>query len=309
MSSMSDDPYAIDEGLTVDPTDRSSKLNHPGGNPRMSRLQVIWGALLLMTTVIGDLSVASLQLGESFVACIFIGLWIAQYMALWLLIHSYITSRFMRILFGLMLTISIGLLASVGMSIAWPPGIPNDVIGIILLGSVGIYGIAGWIQSLLLGMSDFQWFPRDRANSSQFSIRMMLGAMVVSALLAMAIKWLKVSSEPTVFDSVKLLVAIGIWFGWIAIGIGLVSFLAVAAIRSKSRLFYIPVFLLVLLIGPLLVQTVGLWIVNFGEELRSDQRSEYYLWTYGIEAGLILGILAVVPLLPSGPKPDSSDES
>lgn len=309
MSSMSDDPYAIDEGLAVDPTDRSSKLNHPGGNPRMSRPRVIWGALLLMTAVIGDLSVASLQLGESFVACIFIGLWIAQYMALWLLIHSYITGRFMRILFGLMLTISIGLLAIVGMSIAWPPGIPPMIIGIILLGSVGMYGLAGWIQNLLLGMSNFQWFPKDRSDSSQFSIRMMLGAMVISALLAMAIKWLKVSSQSTPIDSVKSLVAIGIWFGWIAIGIGLASFLAVAAIRSKSRLFYISMFLLVLLIGPLLVQTVGLWIVNFGEGFRSDQRIEYYLWTYGIEAGLILGVLAVVPLLPSGPKLDSSDES
>jgi hypothetical protein len=105
------------------------------------------------------------------------------------------------------------------------------------------------------------------------------------------------------------MLVIGIWFGWIAIGIGLASFLTLAAIRSKSRRFYIPMFLLCLLIGPLLVQTMGLWIFNLGEDLRSDQPSEYYLWTYGIQAGLILGILAVVPLLPSGPKPNSTDES
>ena len=310
MSSISDDPYLIDENRAVNPTLESSKLNHPEEIPRISRPQVIWGFILLLTTVIGDLGAASLQLGKSLLACLFIGLWIAQYMALWLLIHSYITSRFMRILFGLMLTISIGLLASVGMSIAWPPGIPNEFIWILLLGSVGIYGIAGWIQSLLLGMSDFQWFPKDRANSSQFSIRMMLGAMVLSALLAMVIKWLKVSPyDPTYFSSWNEMVVVGIWFGWIAIGIGLASFLTVAAIRSKSRRFYIPMFLLFLLIGPLLVQTMGLWIVNLGEDFRSDQRSEYYLWTYGIQAGLILGVLAVVPQLPPGPKPNSIDAS
>jgi hypothetical protein len=48
------------------------------------------------------------------------------------------------------------------------------------------------------------------------------------------------------------MLAVAIWFGWIAIGIGLASFLAVAAFRSKSRRFYIPMFLLFLLIGPLL---------------------------------------------------------
>ncbi|MFN6400035.1 MAG: hypothetical protein ACK449_09080 [Planctomycetota bacterium] len=71
---------------------------------------------MLLTTVIGDLGAASLQLGKSLVASIFIGLWIAQYVVLSLLIHSYITSRFMRILFGLMLRISISLLA---MAIKW----------------------------------------------------------------------------------------------------------------------------------------------------------------------------------------------
>ncbi len=102
--------------LGINPTLESSKLNHPKENPRIRRPQVVWGFLLLLTTVIGDLGAASLQLGKSLVASIFIGLWIAQYVVLSLLIHSYITSRFMRILFGLMLRISISLLA---MAIKW----------------------------------------------------------------------------------------------------------------------------------------------------------------------------------------------
>jgi hypothetical protein len=37
------------------------------------------------------------------------------------------------------------------------------------------------------------------------------------------------------------MVAVAIWFGWIPIGIGLASFLAVAAFRSKSRRFQVPI--------------------------------------------------------------------
>jgi hypothetical protein len=112
MSSISDDPYPVDENRAVNPTLESSKLIHPQENPQIPRPKVIRGLILLLTTAIRNLGAASLQLGKSPIACLFIGLWIAQYMALGLMIYSYFSSKFVRIPLGLMLAI-------VGMSIAW----------------------------------------------------------------------------------------------------------------------------------------------------------------------------------------------
>ena len=301
MSAASDDPYAIEEDLTNHPDEES---------PRMSRMQFFWGILLLMLALVGDLGAASLDLGNGELACVFIGLWLAQYVIVWLLVQSYVASKLNRILLGIALTLGISLLAVVGMGVAWPPGIPLEIVAMIFAGSLGIYALAGWIQRWLFAKSDFHWISKSRVGSSQFSIRMMLGAMGVSAFLAMVIKWLRFTPYGSGRFGLRTdFLIIGIWFEWIAIGIGLLTFLTVAVFRSKSRHFYIPVFLLTALAGPALVQTVGLWIIGLGLSIRSSPKLEYYLWAYSIEAGLILGILMAIPLLPSVSKMRSYYES
>ena len=84
----------------------------------------------------------------------------------------------------------------------------------------------------------------------------------------------------------------------------LLAFFEVGAFRSRSRLFYRGLFTFVLLAGPLVFQTVGLMLINIGPEftdpgLSWDLRLQYYVLAYGIQAGIVLGIAAAIPLLPA----------
>ena len=94
MSEVSDDPYELVEAPGSD-LQQSPQ--------RMTRLQVLWGILLLIATVVGDFGVPSLQLGPDWLGGVSVGLWLAQYIVLWLLIHSYVASKLARVLLGLIL--------------------------------------------------------------------------------------------------------------------------------------------------------------------------------------------------------------
>ena len=295
MSEVSEDPYELVEAPGSD-LQQSPQ--------RMTRLQVLWGILLLIATVVGDFGVPSLQLGQEWLACVFIGLWLAQYIALWLLIHSYVASKLARVLLGLILPLCISFFVIVGMGIArW--GVPIPFVAIMMVGSLGIYALTGWLLSQMLRRSDFYWVFKNRVSSGQYSIRMILGAMTVSAMVAMAAKWLRFSSFGSgIFLSFMDFLAIGIWFAWLAIGIMLLAFFEVGAFRSRSRLFYRGLFTFVLLAGPLVFQTVGLMLINIGPGftdpgLSWDLRLQYYVLAYGIQAGIVLGIAAAIPLLPA----------
>jgi len=300
MSEVSDDPYELVEAPVSDLQQSPQWI---------TRLQVLWGILLLIATVVGDFGVPSLQLGPDGLGCISVGLWLAQYIVLWLLIHSYVSSKLARVLLGLILTLCISFFVIVGMGIGWQ-GMPIDFGLIIMVGSLGIYALAGWLLSQMLRCSDFYWVSKNRAGSGQYSIRMMLGAMAGSAMVAMAAKWLRFSSFGPGIPSLIDFLAIGIWFTWLAIGIMLLGFFEVGAFRSKSRLFYRGLFILVLLAGPLVFQTVALMLISIDPEfgdpgLSWDQRLEYYGFAYAIEAGIVLGIAAVIPLLPARHDPKS----
>ncbi|MCE2808818.1 MAG: hypothetical protein LW850_26200 [Planctomycetaceae bacterium] len=70
--------------------DEDSKLRVLERSLSPSKLQLLWGVLLLIVAVAGDLGAASLKLGQGSLAGFAIGLWLAQYLALWLVIHSYV---------------------------------------------------------------------------------------------------------------------------------------------------------------------------------------------------------------------------
>ena len=295
MSEVSEDPYELVEAPGSD-LQQSPQ--------RMTRLQVLWGILLLIATVVGDFGVPSLQLGPDWLGGVSVGLWLAQYIVLWLLIHSYVASKLARVLLGLILPLCISFFVIVGMGIGWGET-PIEVVLIMMVGSLGIYALAGWLLSQMLRRSDFYWVFKNRVSSGQYSIRMILGAMTVSAMVAMAAKWLRLSSFGSgIGPSFMDFLAIGIWFTWLAIGIMLLAFFEVGAFRSRSRLFYRGLFTFVLLAGPLVFQTVGLMLINIGPGftdpgLSWDLRLQYYVLAYGIQAGIVLGIAAAIPLLPA----------
>ena len=169
-----------------------------------------------------------------------------------------------------------------------------------MVGSLGIYSLAGWLLSRILRRSDFYWISKTTVNSGQYSIRLMLGAMIVSAMVAMAAKGLRFRPVGSgISYSFMDFLAIGIWFMWLAIGIMLLAFFQIGAVRSRSRLYYRRLFTFVLLAGPLVFQTVGLMLISIGAAFSMHHRLEFYLMAYAIEAGIVVGIASVIPLLPS----------
>jgi len=190
------------------------------------------------------------------------------------------------------------MLVIIGFNIAWTPRVPIEFVAIICLGGLAIYLVAGWLQSQMFRRSDFYWVTRDRAGSGQYSIRSMLGLTAISAGLALGAKSI---SNTTVYKQGWTgwdLVAMGIWFIWTSLAMGLLSFLLLGALRSKSRWFYLPLFGVALLLGPAIFQTLAFAILTSSPEFGFLQRTEYYIWAYAVTLGVVAGVLMVVPLIP-----------
>lgn len=288
-SSHAEDGYEWDE-------DSEHRVLERSLSPR--KIQVLWGILLLILVVLGDLGAASLKLGDGSLAGFVVGLWLAQYLALWLVIHSYVKGRLRRLLLGVILSLGISTIVILGFNIAWTPGVPIGFVGLIELGSVGIYLLAGWLMGLMFWRSDFCWLQGDQPSSRQYSIRTMLGVTVLSAIFALVAKRIVVAPNPGRSLMVNDLISIGIWFGWIGLSVGLLCFLQVGALRSKKRWFYVLLFGLALLIGPLVFQAVGSWVMSLSSTFKFVQRTEHYRVAYTITLGFVVGIAMVIPLLP-----------
>jgi hypothetical protein len=296
-SDESSDPYTSDpyEWSPI-ATDELDRQEH-----RMKPWQMRYLILLVFTVLLGNLGIASLRLGNS-EGAFFTGVWIAQYVMLWLGIHSYVASKGARILLGGFLTGCLSVSVILGMIIAWR-FVPVDVIIIILIGSLGIYGLAGWMLSQMLRRCDFDFVSYRKDRTGQYSIRTMLGLMTGSAILAMATKWLSwnPSAAGVAFEIVDWIV-IGIWFGWLAFGLGLLGFLQLGAVRSRIRWFYRPLWGLAVLLGPSLFLVVGMLLLSQGKRFVFGLRQEYFQAAYLVAAGITFGIAVVIPLLPYHPQ-------
>jgi hypothetical protein len=282
-----------------DEWDGDLQTRAPELSQRFNGIQLLWGLLLGILVLVGDLGFASLRLKqEGFLACFSVGLWLAQYLAIWLLLHSYVPDRLLRFLLGGPLSVATSMLVIIGFNIAWIPRVPIVFVAIICLGGLAIYLVAGWLQSQMFRRSDFYWVTRDRAGSGQYSIRSMLGLTAISAGLALGAKSI---SNTTVYKQGWTgwdLVAMGIWFIWTSLAMGLLSFLLLGALRSKSRWFYLPLFGVALLLGPAIFQTLAFAILTSSPEFGFLQRTEYYIWAYAVTLGVVAGVLMVVPLIP-----------
>ena len=282
--------------------DGDSQTRAPELSQRFDGFQLLWGLLLAILVLVGDLGIASLGLEqEGFLACFSVGLWLAQYLAIWLLLHSYVPDRLLRFLLGGPLSVATSMLVIIGFNIAWTPRVPIEFVAIICLGGLAIYLLAGWLQSQMFRRSDFYWVTRDQVGSGQYSIRSMLGLTAISAGLALGAKWISNTRDTTVYRQGWTgwdLVALGIWFIWTSLAMGLLSFLLLGALRSKSRWFYLPLFGVALLLGPAIFQTLAFAILTSSPEFGFLQRTEYYIWAYAVTLGVVAGVLMVVPLIP-----------
>ncbi|MFM8573031.1 MAG: hypothetical protein ACKOAU_15665 [Pirellula sp.] len=282
------DPYEFQES-------EIAKLER---QPTLSAFRIVWGVLLLSVALIGNFIFPSFGLGE-FEGSFVIGIWIAQYVVVWLWMYAHLHSKLSRFMLGMILTVFLSVAEIIGMMKFWSP-VPPEVIGIIILEGIGIHLIAGWIMCQLFRRSNFNLEPDQEGSRGQYSLRGILASMVVSAILAMVAKWIGMNSQGTRgFYSLSDLVMIAVWFVWLDFGLGILAFLQVGAMRSSSRWFYRPLFFLVLILGPFLFQLVGLWIVGYSDWFVLRRMEwKYVLIAYLVEAGIVLGIFTGLPLLP-----------
>lgn len=275
------DPYVLQSDKVSDDQERNSL--------RTCIARVLWGFLLFVAAVVGGLKISLLNLRDEYIACAVMGLWIAEFVIVWLLVRSYITTGSLRLLMGCLLPQALGFLNFAGLNFGGR-AVPIEIVFILFFGGVGIYALSGWIAGWLIERSDFNWFARRGKFSLQISIRTILSLMVVSAVVAMVCKFLDFSLHTLVqgFHSWFDLLMVIIWFEWIAACAGVMSFLVIAIFRSKRRGYYLSIFLALSVAGAWIFQIAGLF--NFRNHFRS---------ACAFELGVTLGVLAVLPLLPA----------
>jgi len=310
-------------GSDIDPTSRSRSIDKDVIPQRIYG----WGVGLLALAIVGHLSIPWLlwkivgkyrSLGQVYflnalvfvyemLGAFFIGLWIAQYVAIWLWLHGYVSSRARRWMTGLFLSLSISYAAMVGLSLAWGPP-PIESFLMCFLGGAGVYALLGLVLGILLRSSKFVWKPRASTAGSKYSLKTLLGAMVGSALLMIAIKSFPFDgrgSEEPIAQQVSLL---SIWLAWLAVAISILTWLQLGTVFSLRRRRFRVCFLVVMLLGPAFFHAIGLWLLSWGERFSGYYSFEELAIAYAIEIGLVAGVGLVICLLP-GSSPVNSEDS
>ncbi len=261
----------------------------------------------LLLNYVGD----SLSLGRAYLSnlwfpvfeilgAFFVGLWLAQYIAIWLWLHICVASRAARWIIGLFLSIAISYLAIAGMSLAWGPP-PIEAFLFCILGGAAVYSLLGLVLSVLLRSSNFEWQPRaslSGGTGNRYSLKTLLGTMIGSALLMIAIKSFPFegrNSDGPIAQEVSLL---SIWLVWLAVAISIVTWLQLGTVFSLRRWRFRVCFLVVILLGPAFFHAIGLWLLSWGEGLSGNYSFEELAIAYAIEIGLVAGVGIVMCLLP-----------
>ncbi|MBM3966222.1 MAG: hypothetical protein FJ308_14340 [Planctomycetes bacterium] len=227
----------------------------------------------------------------------FVGLWIAQYFAIWLWLHASTPSRVSRWMIGLFLALLISYTALFGMSISWGPP-PIEVFLLFFLGGAGVYSLLGLILSVLLRSSQFVWKPRASTAGSRYSLKTLLGAMVGSALLMLAIKSFPFHRATPSGSIVQKVVIISIWMVWLAVAISILAWLQLGTVFGLRRRRFGVCFLIVMLLGPALFHAIGLWLLSWATSMSGEYSFDELVIAYAIEMGLVAGTGIVIRWLP-----------
>lgn len=227
----------------------------------------------------------------------FFGLWFAEYVALWLWINSYVPSRTTRWLLGLFACAAISYTVVLGMSIAWGPA-PADFFWFCMIGSFGLYTIINLLLKLLLRRSHFHWKPIQLGTGNRYSIRVLLGTMIGSAVLMLGLKLFPYDWSGVAAKSAMDFVPLAIWLSWVAIAIATLIWLQLGSIFSPRRGRFLLCFFALAIFGPIVFHLIGACLLAWHPATRFTIDFEQFVIVYSIEVGLVAGVALMLPLLP-----------
>ncbi|MBM3966346.1 MAG: hypothetical protein FJ308_14970, partial [Planctomycetes bacterium] len=252
---------------------------------RIPRWAYRWGLGLLALATLGHLFIPllifkylddSLSFGRAYLSnrwfpvfeilgAFFVGLWLAQYIAIWLWLHSYLKSRITRWMIGLFLSMAISYLEMAGMSLVWGPP-PIEAFLFCFLGGAAVYSLLGLVLSVLLRSSNFKWQPRasfSGGTGDRYSLKTLLGAMVGSALLMIAIKSFPLDKRASGGETAQQITFLSVWLAWQAVAISIQTWLQLGVILSHRRRRFLVCFSVAMLLGPALSHAIGLWLIRW----------------------------------------------
>jgi hypothetical protein len=275
---------------------------------RPARYQLPWEALLLAIVVLGNVLVPTLlqtvfaptgfRANDQFslyeATCLgLIGLWIAQYVAVWLWVNSSNQTTAIRYFLGAFLSSAITYLVLFGLTAAWGPGPSRADVLMIMVLVTCTYFLAGWLMHGLFRHTQISWKPRGSGIQKQFSIRTLLGMTAVSAVGMLALSRLPFGRFNLMYGGDSM-VSFAIWIVWISLAAAVVIWLLVGSFRAAKPWVFRASLLTFSVLAPWVFQAVAVFLWGMSSQ-SIVYEWERYFWVYAVEAGLILGVAAVLP--------------
>lgn len=290
--------------MPTDDTARCVAVSHV----RPAQHQFPWEALLLAIVVLGNVLVPTLlqtvfeptgfRANDQFslyeATCLgLIGLWIAQYVLVWLWVNSSNQTTAIRYFLGAFLSSAITYLVLFGLTSAWGPGPTRADVLMIMVLVTCTYFLAGWLMHGLFRCTQVAWKPEGAGVQKQLSIRTLLGMTTVSAVGMLALSRLPFGRFNLMYGG-NSMVSFAIWIVWISLAAAVLIWLLVGSFRATKPWIFRTSLLVFAVTAPWIFQAVAalLWGMSGQTTVYEWER---YFWGYAVEAGLILGVAAVLP--------------
>jgi len=315
----------MDQDTTIDPYEShgDDRVDVEGRDsismPRLSTLRILWGAVLAVLSIVGNMTVPWLIEGllptlnrtlfrsygfnlqfEFFLVswAIGAGLVIAQCVAVWLVCNAYLPSRSGRLLIGSFVNLLVITTWIVGVTISVGRKPPIGTAILLLGGGTMVYLLVGRILGTLLKQTRSGWRQNASKSNSQYSLRTLLGVMIAVAVIALIGKWIPDNQSVFTWIPLRELASVILFLVCLALGISSLVWLQYKAFRGDHKVFSWAMFLSYLVLGPFAFLCVSGLVIEWGKYWQSIFTVELITLSYCIPLGIVFGTALVMPVLP-----------
>ncbi|MFN6137115.1 MAG: hypothetical protein ACK480_01265 [Planctomycetota bacterium] len=315
----------MDQDTTIDPYEShgDDRVDVEGRDsismPRLSTLRILWGAVLAVLSIVGNMTVPWLIEGllptlnrtlfrsygfnlqfEFFLVswAIGAGLVIAQCVAVWLVCNAYLPSRSGRLLIGSFVNLLVITTWIVGVTISVGRKPPIGTAILLLGGGTMVYLLVGWILGTLLKQTRSGWRQNASKSNSQYSLRTLLVVMIAVAVIALIGKWIPDNQRGFTWIPLSEITSIILFLACLALGISCLVWLQYKALRGDHKVFSWAMFISYLVLGPFAFLCVSGLVIEWGKSWQAIFTVEVIMLSYCIPLGIVFGIALVMPLLP-----------
>lgn len=315
----------MDQDTTIDPYEShgDDRVDVEGRDsismPRLSTLRILWGAVLAVLSIVGNMTVPWLIEGllptlnrtlfrsygfnlqfEFFLVswAIGAGLVIAQCVAVWLVCNAYLPSRSGRLLIGSFVNLLVITTWIVGVTISVGRKPPIGTAILLLGGGTMVYLLVGWILGTLLKQTRSGWRQNASKSNSQYSLRTLLVVMIAVAVIALIGKWIPDNQRGFTWIPLSEIASIILFLACLALGISCLVWLQYKALRGDHKVFSWAMFLSYLVLGPFAFLCVSGLVIEWGKSWQAIFTVEVIMLSYCIPLGIVFGIALLMPLLP-----------